>query len=344
MRARLMFGVLTGLFFLGSACSKQAPKIDSLPPRFDGGIDAATKDGTPVGDLRVDQSAADAKTVADARPTPCITDKAAGHRVYSCQGIAFDVTVPSQCAGGTKPCGLVVDTHGFSMNAKMQDNSTAMRELGKKHGYVVIQPNANPKPPLSSWSDRDDAKVVDFITQAIAAWKIDEKRVHFTGFSQGGAMTWRMICKHSDLFASVAPAAFCNTAFGVDCFAANPPPTRQIPILYMHGTKDALINFSCATPKVKAVTTAWKLSKQPALQTSAGSTRTRYENASGSVFEFLQHDYSAKAVLIRGHCFPGSKDHNGGVLGQFFGFACAEPSTFVWGEEAMKFFIAHPKK
>jgi hypothetical protein len=37
-------------------------------------------------------------------------------------------------------------------------------------------------------------------------------------------------------------------------------------------------------------------------------------------------------------------DLNGGEPGQVFGFACQPPNSFVWGDEVMKFFVAHPKR
>lgn len=36
-------------------------------------------------------------------------------------------------------------------------------------------------------------------------WQIDPMRIHMTGFSQGGALSWRFICDHADVLASVAP-------------------------------------------------------------------------------------------------------------------------------------------
>jgi len=40
----------------------------------------------------------------------------------------------------------------------------------------------------------------------------------------------------------------------------------------------------------------------------------------------------------------GSNDLDGGAPGQLFGFACQPPNSFVWGDEVMKFFLAHPRK
>ena len=67
---------------------------------------------------------------------------------------------------------------------------------------------------------------------------------------------------------------------------------------------------------------------------------TRYKNAKGTVFEFIQHDYTGVA-LLGGHCYPGSTDP-GGETGQLFSFKCDQTAAFNWGEAVMQFFLAHP--
>jgi poly(3-hydroxybutyrate) depolymerase len=231
----------------------------------------------------------------------------------------------------------VVDVHGFTMDALMEDDNTNMRALGTQYGYVVVQPNANPAPPASGWNPPgDDDHVYAFLVQAITTFAVDPKRVHFTGFSQGGMMTFRFLCNHADLFASVAPAAGdgCN-------FTSGAMPSREIPVLYMHGTKDAIINFqSNATPQVNALVAGWNMGTGTVVDQGTGYQRTRYTNANGTVFEFLQHDYTASSPILGGHCYPGSTD-KGGQPGQLFSFACTPPNGFTWGVEVMKFFMAH---
>jgi dienelactone hydrolase len=208
----------------------------------------------------------------------------------------------------------------------------------------VIQPNAEPNPPLSSWDSNggDDAVVFDMLERAIRVFHPDEKRIHFTGFSQGGNMSWRMLCAHADLFASVAPAAFasgCN-------FQGTEVPSREVPILYMHGTDDGLVPFSGALAQRDAVVSGWKMGAGETIAGDGAFERTRYTSPAGTVFEFLTHDYviptKCAIVDLKGHCFPGSSDP-GGATGQACSFACPPPSPFNWGEEVMAFFQAHPK-
>jgi dienelactone hydrolase len=299
-----------------------APKADAAEPpgRPPAGVDAAAPDGS----------------TGSRGPKGCIDDVKPGHHDYTCQGIHMDVEIPTQCATAGA-CGLVVDSHGLSMDAKMEDDNTNMRALGAKYGFVIVQPNANPAPPLSSWNaSTDDQVLYQFILDAITALGIDPKRVHMTGFSDGGEASWRFLCAHADLFASVAPAA------GAGCsFTGTDKPSREVPVLYMHGTQDALEDFqTVAVPLRDSVVAGWNMGKMETVAQGAGYVRTRWTSPSGTPFEFLQHDYAADSFLLGGHCFPGSTD-KGDESGQLFAFHCIAPNAFNWGEEAMKFFVAH---
>jgi poly(3-hydroxybutyrate) depolymerase len=233
------------------------------------------------------------------------------------------------------------------MNGQMEDDNTNLRKLGERYGYVVVQPNANPAPPLSSWNpSTDDAKVFAFIQLAVETLHADPKRVHMTGFSEGGYMTYRFLCDHADYFASVAPAAGAGCLFGGDAGMWGSPsvPAREIPVLAVNGTNDALVGFtSVAIPQRDAVVTGWHMGSGTVIAGDSTFQRTRYTGPSGNVFDFIQHNYTSAQSFTKGHCFPGSKDLDGGVPGQVFGFACSPPNSFVWGDEVMKFFVAHPK-
>jgi hypothetical protein len=271
-------------------------------------------------------------------PSGCIVDVSSGDHQYDCDGIKYDVSIPAACL--QSHCGLIVDVHGLTMSGKMEDNNTGLRALGVQYGYLVVQPNANPMPPLSSWNPTtDDDKVYAFTQLAAQVFRADPKRLHFTGFSQGGMMSFRFLCKHSDVFASIAPGA------GTACsFSGSDTPPQQIPVLYMHGTQDALISFNLfAVPQRDAVVNGWQMGAGQVIQSDASYTWTRYTNASGNVFEFIQHDYAASSFVLKGHCYPGSPDLNGGEPGQLFGFACEPPNAFNWGQAVMQFFMAHPR-
>jgi len=282
---------------------------------------------------QVDASdASDAASSASA----CVGAATDGLHTITCDGVTHVVSVPTGCAGGG--CGIVLDVHGATMNAAMEENNTRMRAIGAREGYVVVQPSAPGTPPTAIWEPaRDYPKVWSFFEAVIHAYAIDAKRVHVMGFSQGGRMTFTFACAHADRIASAAPGAETGCSEG-DAKAA----ARPIPMLYMHGKKDVIVPFAVsAAPQRDQILRAWGLGTSAVVASDSQFTRTRYTNASGALFEMIEHEYTSPPVVLQGHCFPGSTDL-GKVQGQLFPFGCTQPTAFDWGEEAMAFFKAHP--
>jgi poly(3-hydroxybutyrate) depolymerase len=257
----------------------------------------------------------------------------AGHHVFDCDGgIKYDVEIPTACAAGG--CGLVLDMHGYTMNAAQEDAGTGMRARGQQHGFVVVQPNAPGVP--AGWDQATHAPMVfAFVSDVAKALLTDPKRAHVTGFSQGGGMTWRMICGHADFFASAAPLS------GVVGCEWTPPnaPSREVPTLQVHGHKDNILNFTAfAIPERDGALGFWKDGAGATIEMDAAHTATRYLTSAGTPFEFWEHDYAAGSFILGGHCFPGGSD----VGASPFQFGCADTGTFVVGSLVMDFFLAHP--
>lgn len=308
---------------------------------------SGTTTGVAVTDTGTGDVTGDVTDTGTAFPPPvpddCITDVTAGHHVYMCSDLAWDVEIPVQCLDA--PCGMIFDVHGLTMSADMQDANTDMRARGREHGYIVVQPNAQPAPPAASWNpDVDDGKVFDFMQRTAAAFHVDPDRWHVTGFSQGGFMSWRFVCAHADVLASAAPGAACGNDFPIaDCqFTADEAPSEPIDILYMHGTADVVVGYACAQPRRDAVIAHFGLGEGELVEQDDDHRWTRY-TGDGMVFEYLEHDYSGVSLLAGGHCFPGSDDTVGELPGQIAPFACQGPDAFVWGEVVMQFFVDHPR-
>jgi len=274
-------------------------------------------------------------------PEGCIDSVSAGHHLFACDGIEYDVEVSTACAAGG--CGLVLDVHGATMTAGVEDRNTNLRALGAARGYVVVQPTAPTVDDSgTTWvPGTDDAKVLAFLELAIRAFAIDVGRVHMTGFSQGGFMTWRLLCAHADLFASVAPAAACGSLFPGCPFDDVEHPSREIPVLYIHGVDDPVIS-GCQQAMSDAVVNAWSMTWSAQVSMDDGHTWTRYTSESGNVFEYIEHRYHAFSRTLDGHCLPGSADIGTTTTG-WEGFGCVEEAPFAWGEAALGFFEAHPR-
>ncbi|MBN1654717.1 MAG: hypothetical protein JXA30_13180 [Deltaproteobacteria bacterium] len=268
-----------------------------------------------------------AGTIPVAPPTPsgCITDASASdnHVFDNCgQNIVFNVSVPSQCL--EKACGLIFDVHGFSMNGLVQEENTNLARLGREKSYIVVQPSA----PNASWNGAAHYPVViDFMNLAIKVWNVEKRRVHFTGFSQGGRMTWTMRCTQSEIIASAAPIAMTS----VDCEPGL--PVREMPVLYTQGQSDEFAGDG--RPVANAYISAHLMREDQVLSSDAQHTWTRYVNDDGLLFEFIDHTYSTSPIFGAGHCFPGSFSDSSP-------YGCDQSAPFHFGEVVMEFFIAHP--
>lgn len=271
----------------------------------------------------------------------CLQDLTAGHHEVSCEGgIAYDVEIPDACPGGG--CGLVVDIHGYTMTGDSEDENTGMRALGQAHGYVVVQPTAPTDAlGLPSWDQATHAPLVHrFVADVADALVVDRTRVHAMGFSQGGGMTFRLLCDHADLFASGAPIG----ALAGCPFEGAESPSEEVDIMQVHGRKDAVVSFDAiAIPQRDDALAAWPFGAPEVFEEDDMHRATRWTTSGGTTFELWEHDYTTSAEVaffaIEGHCVPGGEDFDGIPAG----YSCEDEGTFVFGDLAMAFFEAHPK-
>ena len=180
-------------------------------------------------------------------PSGCITEVSAGDHTFTCSGLRVDARIPDAC---TSPgCGLILELHGDTGSGLLMDGHTNLRELAAQHGYVVIAPSGPPygaRQPGSTWHATNDAALVEMVQLFASVFRVDPKKIHVTGFSRGGFVTWRLLCDHPDLFASAAPAgAGDGTAFGEPtCFTPGRAPARKLPIVFLMGRTDASVGYA----------------------------------------------------------------------------------------------------
>lgn len=174
----------------------------------------------------------------DVHTTRCISDVSASARhAFECDGVVFKVLLTQECI--EQACGLIFDVHGWLSNPEQQELRSNLAMVAERQGgYIVVQPGESGTP--SSWDPSVHYDIVfEFMQQAIDAFDVDSDRVHFSGFSQGGQMTWKFICDHSDIIASAAPLSAPETY----CFFSGSGPTRKVPILYISGTQDLGVRY-----------------------------------------------------------------------------------------------------
>jgi len=128
---------------------------------------------------------------------------------------------------------------------------------------------------------------------------MDLSRVYATGFSNGAALSWRLVCEASDIFTAVAPVA------GNICVETC-EPTHKVSMLDIHGTADILSPLDGHEYSNEVLTTAYGCSTppQPASDpTSAGaSTCQTWTGCSSECF-----DVEVTECTVQGgsHCWFG---------------------------------------
>ncbi len=300
------------------------------------GGSSAQSDDAPPGDVAVDPP----------MPSGCVDNVATGDHEYTCSGLRVDARIPAACQNAG--CGLILVLHGDTGSGLLMDGHVKMRELGEQHGFVVVAPTGPPfggSFPGSTWDQDSDVTLVEIVTQFAAVFRIDPKRIHVIGFSRGSFVTWRLVCDHADLFASAAPGGGGNgQGFGeVTCFDQGRNPSREVPIIFLMGQQDASVGYASLVD-IRDSAIARYSATGPVNVTMDGTYRhDRWTNANGVVIETFDHAYETvndgPFASARGHCIPGSTTD---PYAPQYAIPCKQPSSFVWGEEAMTFFLAHP--
>jgi len=291
----------------------------------------------------------------------CINNISPGTRWFVCPefgNLNFTITVPNTCiTGGGPACGLIFDIHGWSMNADSEEANSRIREFATGTAntlkFIVVQPTANGL-PLPSWSPDDDyVHVIAFFrhVQTVNEWNIDQNRKHFTGFSQGGSMSWRMLCEYGYEFASAAPSASSSAGgsiFSEPCFETPLAPAAQIPIFFTVGEHDSAYPGSERHKDI--IIQAWNLTDTIVIHDHPMYRQVRFTNSDGYKLEYLTHQYQAGCALYpNGHCYPGGRDPFGTgfwMEPMNFGLSCPFPdpneSAFIYGQKIIEFFINNP--
>lgn len=276
----------------------------------------------------------------------CVTDVTAGDHTFTCGGLQVDVRIPAACE--SPGCGLILELHGDTGTGLLMDVHTQLRALGEQYGYVVLAPTGPPYgngQPGSTWNSTDDAILVAMVQQFASVFRVDATKIHVTGFSRGGFVTWRLLCDHADLFASAAPGgAGDGTAFDeVTCFSMGRVPSRDLPIVLLMGRTDMAVGYPSMQQIRDAALASYGATGPQILDQDANYTHNLWTSPAGAMFETFDHAYATVPDgpfgADEGHCIPGSTMD---PYAPQYAIPCQSPNAFVWGEQVMQFFLAHP--
>lgn len=145
----------------------------------------------------------------------------------------FELTVPESALGGG-PVPLLLVFHGVFSNGAQIQAVTGFPEKAAAEGFITAAGDGIGQ----SWNagvccnpaQAENVDDVGFTRDMVAAvereYCVDTSRIYATGFSNGGAMVFRLACEAADLFAAFAPAGGSLALF--PCEPSAPRPTQII--------------------------------------------------------------------------------------------------------------------
>jgi poly(3-hydroxybutyrate) depolymerase len=157
---------------------------------------------------------------------------------------SYRLRVPVSYDGSTA-VPLVVDIHGLLSSSAQQAGISRWAPIAERENLIV----AYPEGLNSAWNAGiccgnrgiDDLGFIRAVVADVAASaNIDPARIYATGLSNGGAMTQRLACDASDLFAAFAPMAFPLPFRPL----SGCQPDRAVPVLTFMGLTDVLVRYT----------------------------------------------------------------------------------------------------
>ena len=140
---------------------------------------------------------------------------------------------------------LIINMHGFGSYAIQQKNYSQMDSYAHSKGVAVVYPEAI----NNSWNvgtgrglnRQDDIGFINVLIDSIATdYNIDLDRIYACGMSNGGYMSYELICSLSNkitAFGSVTGNFMLND--DQSCSVS-----REIPLIHIHGTDDRLVDYT----------------------------------------------------------------------------------------------------
>jgi polyhydroxybutyrate depolymerase len=172
---------------------------------------------------------------------------------------SYRVHVPPAAAEG-QPLPLVLNLHGATQNAQLEEIQSQMDTSADKDGYLVVYPNGTristvltPDPVAKQaqygWNAgqccglpitkhiNDVGFLLDVIKDVAKRTPVNLRRVYMTGISNGGMMAYAMAAEASNHVAAIS-----SVSGQVEIPTIH--PTRSVPTMEFHSVNDPIAKFA----------------------------------------------------------------------------------------------------
>lgn len=143
----------------------------------------------------------------------------------------------------TQPTPLVISIHGFAEWPAHQMQISHWNEMADEENFIVTYPRGTDFPlrwRTNGFGDSlFDVEFIDkLITELENEYNIDPHRIYVNGLSNGGGMSFQLVCKLSERIAAFGGVAGAYVVSWEDC-----NPARPVPAIIFHGTADPIVPF-----------------------------------------------------------------------------------------------------
>ena len=212
---------------------------------------------------------------------------------------------------------LIIYLHAYGWTAEQDMNYTQFYKVADTSGFIVVYPSGVPNwnsgiADNKKWpaTGVDDVRFINALIDSLSSeYSIDPGRVFACGYSNGGFMAYRLACQLGNRIAAIASVG------GIMSYsvATNCNPTREVPVLQIHGTADwwVPVNGSEGWHSVDETVSYWTtfnnctnadtiLLPDLSLPDSCVVEKISYTNCTGNC-EVIYYK-----VLQGGHTWPGA--------------------------------------